>query len=255
MHPFVTALLVFAFIAIILAPLFYQIRKWNAGNYGSWTSFEADAEARPEDLHFSVWTGNLLAGKKELSYPLFASLPDFDSAFIKWLTGKLASRTLAPFQKGSVGRVKGDTQSRKIYTAVIMVCWVAAVIFLVLGGIDGAFFADLSPWRMKSISNILLLIVLISNAWSPRMLDVWSVSPNKLMVGRWIFTIAIPWIELEAVSIGFQHEKILKKRRQIGFVMEIKYRGKNLVMRDASLGKLLNLYDAIVARRPDLKIS
>lgn len=230
----------------VVLPLSYLIMKWQLGKRKSWTGFVFDDNLQPDDLRFSVLSGNLLIGKEEMPYPVYKNLAHLDSSFRKWLTQSLMHRLPASDHHGKVDAANITSFSRKIFSLSVNTLYITGFLLLILRNLG-----------FISIHKAFIL-TLVFTAWLNLLLPAsffnsWITSHGGLTIGRWIFKMSIPWSDISALSIGFPKANWSGSRRSM-FMIRFQYKEKTLEIHSRKLISLFPLYDAITTFRPELKM-
>ena len=231
----------------------YVLGKHLQGTLRQKEPLSGDGSSLVADAHFTAATGALRIGNETISYYSYANQPELVVRIEALLRKCLNDRNLFPGSHGKVARVDVSLSVWRVFTALIWITWISGLILLVWKGI-------LLPEEQQartfigSAFGVVVALSILFGIVRDSILTKWELQSDNLLIGKWKLKTTIPIRQITALTIEIAHQKLRMQAWQPGFVLEVKHDDQNARFYDSRLRNLLPLYDAIVTRRPELKI-
>lgn len=237
----------FVLAGYILVRHFQGIAKQPKTNIG-------DDSASLADMRFSPMTGALKIDDETISYYAYTQQPEVVARVEANLRKGLRGRVPVPGADGKVAKVETTLSGWRLLPMRLLIA--AILIFMLYVG-KGILLPE--EQGIKAVVDLLLLVlilfhILLSTIYYS-MLTRWELRGDQLQVGKGKLRSAVPLKRIAALNIEIAREKLRRQARQPGFVLEMMHDEHKTRFHDMRLDNLLPLYDAIISRRPDLKIA
>lgn len=205
------------------------------------------------DTRFSPTTGALKIGDETISYYSYAQQPDIVVRIEEYLRRGLQGRSPVPGGNGKVARVATTLAGWRLLPVMLFAVGILIFALLIWKGV----LLPKEQWMRPILAAVLFAAVvmhLLLSMVHQSILTRWELRDDHLYVGKWRLRSAVPIRQITALRIEIAREKWRRQARQPGFVLEVKHGEQKTRFHDMRLGNLLPLYDAMIVRRPDLKI-
>lgn len=239
-------------LTLLCALVVYVLAKQIQGTLRQKKLLQRDSSRLLGEAHFTTWTGALRIGNETISYYSYSNQPEL-SRVEALLRKAFKERIPASNSRGKVLNVETTTSGRRIFKAMIRGVWILGAALLVWKNI-------LLPSEqaqrvlISSTFGVVVSLYLLFDIVYHSILNKWELSNENIVIGRWLLQAVVPLKQIKTLTIEIAREKLRKHTRHPCFVLDIKHDEQNTQFHDTRLSNLLPLYDAIISRRPDLKV-